>query len=684
MRSFEDNFGWLAKYDDRVKISVVVATWATRGGKMFGALGGLNRMRGLFPNGVLEALPSSWASAHIFDHLPGLRERASERATNARVTADMIAAVLPTAVVHVEEPLRFAWFENRQSREGVPSGPDPFSMSMLYKVWQADLLRKNLESGQGYPFDVVIRARPDFRFEPPSAEFLHTVADGDIYVDRFSHDKGDVGDGFALGNSATMDVYGQFFMIAYRKAIEKKWKYVHNDLYDHLIYSDLNLKQYSMFGYSPDRLVGLDDVISSVARNPTVCPRPKDGYLLEGQEDADLIAVGLGMAALLARGEMRTDDPRLLSHVVTRLAHFRPSRDGGFLHVLANRLREEGAFETALLYTALSVEEYSDGVIRPELRDVYVGDFAIALRALATAAGSTVNYINPAELLEYCIKKSDSPCALAKYIVAFLEPMSNRNPAIAGLACILAALVGEAGQLSWFIDLHEQRDDLTGAERIVRAGLHASPQSALFHARLALLTALQDDHVAAATEAAVAGASSDPWSVFLAGKALLRIGDFEGAEKLFRHAILLLPSDPDYYMELSVSLLQLGRKSEAIDAAREAATRSPEPMAHRHNHLGNILLACGMALEAESAFRECVRRAPSWDAVWIQLSATIGGLGRYIEAAEIALDLAERRPDAPDLLTRVNGWLVQAGMSADVERLQVRLAAVRSRMPGPC
>ena len=159
MRRFEENFGWLDAARETYDIAVVVATFAQRGGKILGDLSA-PRIRSLFPSNVSDALPPTWIGGSLFEHLPGLRERAMSKAFQDRVTASMITEVLPGAHVHIDEQFSFRWFEKAQY-DGRAIARDPFSMQMLFKIWQADLLRQNIEVETGRLFDVVVRMRPD-------------------------------------------------------------------------------------------------------------------------------------------------------------------------------------------------------------------------------------------------------------------------------------------------------------------------------------------------------------------------------------------------------------------------------------------------------------------------------------------------------------------------------------------
>jgi hypothetical protein len=282
MRNFELNFDWLKSVDDRIKISVVVSTWIQRGGKLWGGMG-IGRMRDLFPTGVADALPGSWMTGDVLEHLPGVREAALHRAFREPMTSEKIQRILPGAIVHVEEPLRFSWFEMRQFQNGSFHASDPFSMSMLYKLWQADVLRKNLEAEQGYRFDAVIRARPDVPFKIPEYIFLKHLAANELYVDRLDHERGEAGDCFALADSKTMDLFVEFFMFAYRKSSRGEWRFIHFDFYDYIMGLNLSVHRWPVRAFSPDRLVETKDIVDALWRRFNGFDLPANGNNTNGR-----------------------------------------------------------------------------------------------------------------------------------------------------------------------------------------------------------------------------------------------------------------------------------------------------------------------------------------------------------------------------------------------------------------
>jgi hypothetical protein len=244
MRAFEGNFGWIDASKDKFVIDVVVATWSTRGGKIAGPLSQV-RMRSVFPDRIYDAFPPSWIGGGLHHGLPGLFDRVMQRANQDRITREQVLAEVPATTVHIEERLPFKWFEHPTAGSSRLRSRDPFSMQMLYKIWQADMLRKNLESEKGLRYDIVVRARPD---SPPAGldgAILAQVEPGILYLDFVHHDQRTAGDFFALGDSKTMEVYGNFFLEAMRRAKEGTWNTIHYDLYDYLAGAGLQLKQYN-------------------------------------------------------------------------------------------------------------------------------------------------------------------------------------------------------------------------------------------------------------------------------------------------------------------------------------------------------------------------------------------------------------------------------------------------------
>lgn len=627
MRNFEQNFEWLKMVDPRLKISVVVATWTQRGGKLLGR-GAIRRIRGTFPEGVADALPESWTEGDILQELPGIQEAALSRAFKEKITRERIQEILPDPDVHVEDPFPFSWFEDRQFKASQAAAPDPFSLSMLYKIWQADVLRKNRETRQGKRFDFVIRARPDLPFEPLQYSFLTHVAEHELYIDRFDHGQRSAGDSFALGSSAAMDYYADFFMTSYRKALtEGRWTYIHSELYEYLLAGHMELRTYTTLGYSPDRLVQVKDVLDAIERRLSTEEVPKNGYHMGGQDDCDLIRTSVGLASRLMRHEAEVEDGQTLRHVVAVLARFDVERDGGFLRVIADCLRDMNDPEGAILAFALS--------IRPTITEVPPDHYTESLYSLLQAASSKgYDITDPSAFLDLCYRGATKNSRL------FSKPDLQTDliddlyrSARPHYLIVHEHVLSVPGYVYWFVDHYQNSKSYSAAESALKLGLAAGPGNGYVQARLALLYASQgrvDDVVAAVAPLADL---PEGWVHFLAGKALHQVEQFDAAEQSLRRAIQLYPSDPDYYMELSMALHRLGKSEEAVAFAYEAASRSPESMAHRHNNLGNILQSLGRLDEAEAAFREALKRNPEWDGVRAQIDAIVASRGGSAPAA---------------------------------------------------
>jgi hypothetical protein len=76
--------------------------------------------------------------------------------------------------------------------------------SMWYKVWDADRLRRNYETSQGFNYDRVIKARPDIAFFTNLGDY--DLTQPLIYIAR-SHVYLNWNDQFAVGSNAVMTLY---------------------------------------------------------------------------------------------------------------------------------------------------------------------------------------------------------------------------------------------------------------------------------------------------------------------------------------------------------------------------------------------------------------------------------------------------------------------------------------------
>ncbi len=126
------------------------------------------------------------------------------------------------------------------------------------------------------------------------------------------------------------------------------------------------------------------------------------------------------------------------------------------------------------------------------------------------------------------------------------------------------------------------------------------------------------DEVRTIANEALLLAPTDAELCWLYGAALIRRGDFAGAEVQLRRAIELDPLFANAYGQLSQAVNRLGRANEAIAIAlRGIECRPDHPGLHRH--LGNLFVRQGRWQEAEASLREALRLDPKLDSAAQQL-----------------------------------------------------------------
>lgn len=130
------------------------------------------------------------------------------------------------------------------------------------------------------------------------------------------------------------------------------------------------------------------------------------------------------------------------------------------------------------------------------------------------------------------------------------------------------------------------------------------------------------------------------------GTALLRRGDFHGAEAVFRTLLREAPTDPEVLVRLGACLRAMGRHREALDAMMDALRAQPDFVP--------ALLGAGQMIartgQTERALDLLGRAAPLAPHNWAVAAARINILtnrGRTAEAEQVARTFLDTRPGSP-------------------------------------
>lgn len=117
-------------------------------------------------------------------------------------------------------------------------------------------------------------------------------------------------------------------------------------------------------------------------------------------------------------------------------------------------------------------------------------------------------------------------------------------------------------------------------------------------------------------------------------------GQFEEAERLYRHIIRLTPEDPLAYYDLGLALVAQDRYEEAIDAMQTVIRWAPDD-SFAHFELGQMQHQQGQFAQAEAAFRTVIRLDPDDALAYDRLSQTLASQGRPEESAIAAQTASE-------------------------------------------
>lgn len=151
--------------------------------------------------------------------------------------------------------------------------------------------------------------------------------------------------------------------------------------------------------------------------------------------------------------------------------------------------------------------------------------------------------------------------------------------------------------------------------------------------------------------------------------------DFPAAEEHYRRSVELAPVPAREPPPHAFVLLRLGRRDEAVAAARKNAELQPDwPGAY--NNLGSILSYVGDYDGAIQAFTAAQALAPTNPNAALGLANTYLYARKGPEAVAAARAVAEKLPEEPSVLGALGSAHALAGRRADAERVLRTLAAL--------
>lgn len=150
--------------------------------------------------------------------------------------------------------------------------------------------------------------------------------------------------------------------------------------------------------------------------------------------------------------------------------------------------------------------------------------------------------------------------------------------------------------------------------------------------------------------------------LFERGHGALDREEYVEAERLFREALRLDPTNADLHVDLGIALGRQWKLEEAIASYREALRLDPH-LAAAHNNLGNVLLLRGQVADAIASYRQALAALddpattpnPAHAAAHLGLGYSLylrdepGDLEAAIESYDRAIAIVPDFPEAQEL-----------------------------------
>jgi hypothetical protein len=259
MRGPDDALVSLKKAIGNLDVTVIFSVWDRLGGKLDGSMN-RDQLPRMFEPAICSAIPQKWLGHDVFwTQLPVLyQERAAEieAMDSGEDMRQRILLYFPHAVIDIE-PANLLSLSFDTVKE------DRNSVRMLYKIWRANEIKRQLEKAHGM-FDCVIRMRPDLIVREVDVTLLEFAASNhQILVNGFVPGGGFVGDSFAAGSSTDIDTYCRLFG---RAVLDPDgWKFIHYEIHNHLSSHGIVYQRYPHSGdLVGEKIMPIKQVIGSM------------------------------------------------------------------------------------------------------------------------------------------------------------------------------------------------------------------------------------------------------------------------------------------------------------------------------------------------------------------------------------------------------------------------------------
>ena len=183
-----------------------------------------------------------------------------------------------------------------------------------------------------------------------------------------------------------------------------------------------------------------------------------------------------------------------------------------------------------------------------------------------------------------------------------------------------------------------------------------------------VLELINDGHLSEASEVCGVAITKNPDDVNmlgLLGVVLIKMNDYEGAEKYLSKTIDLAPTFAKPHEDLGYVLLELGRSDEAVEVLQKAVHLDPK-LDLAFLHLGKALATTGKGKEADEAFEKSFNLSP--ERKMLAQATEYLREGRLEEAEKQFRNILRQNPNNVDALRLMGRLAARLSRVGDAER----------------
>jgi len=199
-------------------ITIIFSIWTEISRKLEGVIN-IKQLKKIFAADLVHLIPPGWCGRQLWKKLKNTYHNITTN--ESKNATEWVQKYFPDAIIDSEDGnLMKLMFEQEVS--------DNNSIKMLYKIWRANEIKKNLEKQLDTKFDYVIRIRPDYSVKKINL----SLEKNSIYIPSAKEKHSFLEDTFAMGSSKAIDYYCELFGKSLLSSI--RWKGIHSMLSNHL------------------------------------------------------------------------------------------------------------------------------------------------------------------------------------------------------------------------------------------------------------------------------------------------------------------------------------------------------------------------------------------------------------------------------------------------------------------